>query len=537
MVNIYEQAIKPTVDLEDGVTVYVPGYSTIGPEGPTLCSSVSEFEGLFGSTPYLFEEDEIDPVVSKGSPEKGYLYAKSLLSSGLKVLFHRVNSGAETANCKFSIRYGDGSSDLYNLEVRAISFGIGYQGIKLAFVKMAKNLYNLVIWGKDGDKVSEELISLDPKNSRYLKLMNSPWVKFREEGDKDIEDSKMLKISSLGYEATIVNDSDSSIELGSGYTTNDLVGKTLTLGGLDESEAQFSLKGMMTKLKISEGKNGLLYPLLDFEKYPSVAYLTSGGYYVDTDVASTLMKYAAKISAIALIDMDENINDESSWLSAKATLSSISGTTTEKGKSAHFCGCNSFNISPYRIVLGDSFNYLKCLGENMKRGVAPWLPVANDPNGVSPLGYDTTQKISTSLAETMAEGEVGVSSNPIIYSTSAGGYKIMGNRTLLSNDGVLSPNSFLNIAVIVNRVARSARQTANKLKIVSTDPNGTFLKFKQSVSKTIEPMVVNQDGVLEYKIRHLPKTAPATINIQIHLVVLEGIEKFNIYIPYELKLD
>ena len=80
MVNIYEQAIKPVVDLEDGVTVYVPGYSTIGPEEPTLCSSESEFEGLFGSSPYLFEADQEYSLISQGSPEKGYLYAKSLLA-------------------------------------------------------------------------------------------------------------------------------------------------------------------------------------------------------------------------------------------------------------------------------------------------------------------------------------------------------------------------------------------------------------------------------------------------------------------------
>jgi hypothetical protein len=169
--------------------------------------------------------------------------------------------------------------------------------------------------------------------------------------------------------------------------------------------------------------------------------------------------------------------------------------------------------------MGDSINYLKCLGENMKLGVPAWLPVANDPNGVSPIGYDTTSKISTSLAETMAEGSVGVSVNPIIYSTSANGYKIMGNRTLLANDGVLSPNSFLNVSVIVNRVERAARQIGNKLKIVSTNPDDTFIKFKNTLAKTIDPMTVNKDGVLSYRVRHLPKDKPSTINIQIHMLL------------------
>lgn len=525
MVNIYEQAIKPVVDLEDGVTVYVPGYSYIGPEEPTLCSSVSEFEGLFGSSPYLFESDYEESGVTEGSPEKGYLYAKSLLSSGLKVLFHRYKGGeVGTAGANLKIVSSLAGEEI-SLKVEAKSFGVGYDGIKVILSPRSNNLYNLIVENSDGTKASEGLISLDPQNSLYFKLLNSPLIKFKAERG-EIEDSILLKIAKAG---------DGKFTTEGGVDLNE--GNPLTLDCGSTTGAQFSPNEMLTALA-KTGSDGLMYPLLDFEKYPSVAYITAGGYYTDNfDVASAQLSYAEKISAIALVDLNLGIKSDSTWASAKASLSGISGSTTAKGKAAHFCGCNSFNLSPYRVVLGDSFNYLKCLGENMKKGIAPWLPVANDPNGVSPLGYDTTQKISTALAETIAESEIGVSSNPLIYSTSAGGYKIMGNRTLLSNDGVLSPNSFLNIAVIVNRVARSARQIANKLKIVSTDPNGTFLKFKQSVARTIEPMLVNQDGVLEYKIRHLPKTAPATMNIQIHLVVLEGIEKFNIYIPYELKLD
>ena len=69
-VNLYESAQRPVVNLEDQVTVYVPGYSYYGPEEPTLCSSQSEFEGLFGSTPYLFEADQTVSKISAGSPEK-----------------------------------------------------------------------------------------------------------------------------------------------------------------------------------------------------------------------------------------------------------------------------------------------------------------------------------------------------------------------------------------------------------------------------------------------------------------------------------
>lgn len=330
----------------------------------------------------------------------------------------------------------------------------------------------------------------------------------------DLEDSEMSKIAKEGF-------------------TLSQTSQTLAIDG-DQAEAEFELSGLYSDLA-----GDFLSPLTDFEKYPSVTYLTSGGYYINKDIASKLMNMAYKIKAIALIDLNGiSVNSQSDWVSAKSTISAISADSTiAKGKAALFIGCNSFNISPYRLVLGDSFNYLKCLGENMKSGIAAWIPVANDPNGVSTLGYDTTNKISTELAETMAEGKIGVSVNPLIYSTSAGGYKIMGNRTLLSNDGVLSPNSFLNVSVVVNRVERACRQTANKLKIVSTNPNDTFIKFKTSVAKTIDPMVISQDGLKSYKIRLLPKTKPATIDIEIALVVVEGIETFNIYIPYSIALD
>lgn len=511
MVTIYEQPVKPVLDLEDGVTVYVPGYSNIGPSEPTLCSTLDEFEGLFGATPYLFRgnQDYNDVNFIKNSPEKGYLYAKGLLSSGLKVLFHRITNLTTIAEDSFGLKK---AGEILGLKVKANYPGKAYKGTKVKIEQKSNTLYTVKV--NDGEV---KTFSLDPLSSIYLKLVNLPLVKIVDSNGADFDDSILSKLIS----------SEGSIDLlDSGEKT--VKSLTLTLDGTFGDDDEFSVSDMMS------GLAGSLNYLRDFEKYPSVAYLTTGGYYVDKTAASTLVEYAEKISAIALIDMDLRIEDQSSWDNAKTTLAGITGN---RGKSAHFAGCNSFLVTPYRVVLADSFNYLTSLGNNMKRGLAPWLPVANDSNGISPMGYGTTQKISSSLAETMAEGNIGISSNPIVYSTSAGGYKIMGNRTLLSNDGVLSPNSFLNVAVIVNRVARAARQTANKLKIVSTDPNSTFLKFKQSVAKTIDPMVVNQDGVLEYKIRLLPKKAPATMDIQIHLVVLEGIEKFNIYIPYELKLD
>lgn len=530
MINITESPIKPVVNLEDSIVVYVPGYSSYGPAEPTLCSSVSEFEGLFGSTPYLFEEDQKTSGISKGSPEKGYLYAKALLGLGLTVLFHRFkHPEAKIAQADFKITYDETE---YDLAVVADSFGKAYKGIKISLKKNSGNLYNITVTDNTGVKVYSDIVSFDPQSSLYFKTTSIPLINFKaKSGEKlvDIEDSLLLEIIKKTYEIKEGENSATSEEI------------TLTLAFTEEDEnKEFYLddetKGLLTALSKTDS-NGLMYPLTDFERYPTVTYLTTGGYYTNKNVAAAQLTMAETIKAVALVDLKDEVNDQTTWNSFKETLAAISGTTIAKGKAAAFKGCNSFNISPYRVVLGDSFNYLTCLGQNLNSGVKAWIPVANDPNGVSPYGYDTTSKIDTALSETIGEGKIGVCANPIIYSNSAGGYKIMGNRTLLSNDGVLSPNSFLNIAVIVNRVERAARQTANKLKIVSTNPEDTFNKFRLSVEKTITPMESGKDGILSHKIRHLPKTAPATIDIEISLVVLEGLETFNINIPYSLNLE
>ena len=75
--------------------VYVPGYATMGPiNEPTLCSTLSQFQKLFGSVPYKFKSDENNSVdlvsYKEGDYERSYWYAAELLKNGLTVLFERI---------------------------------------------------------------------------------------------------------------------------------------------------------------------------------------------------------------------------------------------------------------------------------------------------------------------------------------------------------------------------------------------------------------------------------------------------------------
>jgi hypothetical protein len=130
----------------------------------------------------------------------------------------------------------------------------------------------------------------------------------------------------------------------------------------------------------------------------------------------------------------------------------------------------------------------------------------------------------------------GVAINPIVYKQNSG-YTIMGNRTLAKLNGVTGPDAFLNCQLVVNSVLRSARRAAADLLIVSTSPTTAFSTFYSAVSKTCEKMLVNGDGLAAYNIIKLKKTKPATIDIQIELTLVEGIETFNIYVPYSIALD
>ena len=74
--------------------VYVPGYANMGPANtPTLCSTLADFERIFGTVPYVFKKTQTydgTQYAVAGDYEKSYVYAAELLKSGLPVLFERV---------------------------------------------------------------------------------------------------------------------------------------------------------------------------------------------------------------------------------------------------------------------------------------------------------------------------------------------------------------------------------------------------------------------------------------------------------------
>ena len=93
--------------------VFVPGFSSLDLDTnnnaakvgvPTLCRTVAEFEEKFGSVPAFFLADQSypgsfdvksyasgDKMFLAGDPDPSYLYAKELLTSGIPVVYERLN--------------------------------------------------------------------------------------------------------------------------------------------------------------------------------------------------------------------------------------------------------------------------------------------------------------------------------------------------------------------------------------------------------------------------------------------------------------
>ncbi len=285
-----------------------------------------------------------------------------------------------------------------------------------------------------------------------------------------------------------------------------------------------------------ESATGMLSVVADTNKYMTITYLTTGGYFQNTAIAGNLMNIAAGIKALAPIDLCESVSDVNAFTALQATVLSIPTTSVLNYSFGYMdVGADTYVPNGIRTIMPDSFGGLLALAGNIAAGLPAWLPIANNSQGSVSSAIASTRPISRAVQNVMTS-DIGVSVNPIVNKQNTG-YVIMGNRTLYPNAGVLGPQSFKNCRFVVNSVERAARRAADSLLISSTNATATFRTFVSMVEKTIQRMLVNGDGLNAYSITKLPKTKPATIDVEIRLVVVEGIETFNINIPYSINME
>lgn len=532
-INLYEQPIMPVVDLDADVIVYVPGYAIKGPEEPTLVNSAN-FTAIFGDHAYIFPSDQTATVSKNNalakSKEKSWVYAKGLTDAGLTVLYHRYKpAGAPVPKVEagFDLYHSDTQlvSATYTLAARSKYFGLYYSGLVVAFTKLSDGVSKVEV--KTSSSASATILeshtfTFNPSANNYLANIEFSNIELY---GIDGESHEVSLLDVCEYLVASYSDLDIYIS-GSGTLTT-----TATTDGFTVSGFEAELASGTNTYKILE----------DTETYP-VTYITTGGYFVQAGSSSTvspanILNLAAKIKAVVAVDFANALANADGFATYKSDILALGGITDSLNYSFGFqaLGCDTFIADTSRLLLPDSYGYFVRLGAAISNGIPAWLPIANNSNGIVSVGIAATRPVNYALENVMISN-IGVSVNPIVKKKNVG-YVIMGNRTLYPNQGELGPQSFLNCRLVVNAIERSARTSANKLRIVSTNPETAFKTFKNDVSKTADKYLTAGDGLAEYNIKLLPKTKPATIDIQIHLVVVEGIETFNIYIPYSIALD
>lgn len=523
MINIYEKPIMPVLNTEEDVLVYVPGYSIKGPEYSIVDKQT--FTSVLGEKAYVFKNDQ-SPAVGKnelfaGAQDRSWFYAKGLVDSGLKVLFHRIISSTSEKHTSGEITLIDDNDAAldFTLKVRSKFYGGYYSGMRVSFIKESQGITTVKV---EQPTSSSGFTTLETKTVSFASTARN-FIGSLEFDNIEFITSGGLPVSTVDFDYYLSANPASFIYFPAT--------PAILSGTGDPEEDEFTVADLETKLET----DSFYSEVKDTDQY-SVTYLTSGGYFQTSGMAGKMMEVASQISAVALTDFPDDCSDLTQLRAMKNTLQSVTTTSAlVKSFGTQFVGCDTFFISGVRIVLPDSFGYLTKLGNNLSYLIPAWVPVANNSNGNVSLGIASTRPVKKEVADEMTS-DIGVSINPIVKKQNIG-YVIMGNRTLYPNTGILGPQSFLNCRLVVNTTERVARKAASALRIVSTNSEAAFKAFRNQVEKTLDMMLVNGDGLNEYSIKKLPKTKPATLDIGISLTVVEGIETFNIYLEYAIQLD
>lgn len=546
-VNLFEIPITPVVDLDGDVIVYVPGYAKKGPLEPTIVTA-DTFEEIFGDTPYTFADGDTtsgpaNNTLGKNAPDRGWLYAKGLLDAGLTVLYHRIPNDPNTAFAitdkvvVISSKYTgapDAAPTTYELAFQARFPGSFYSNYSITVGALQSGVQKISVYQKDdlGEDhlVQERSVSFDPEDPFFIGkegLFDNLDILFYYQGAKVSNVAEAFELQDLYHPATGPAGSmrlRTPAETVPSSTTIKPTSYALSIPATSTNE--FTVSSFLTNLETK------LDDLKDTDTYPTVTYITSGGYYQTKTLAKKMLETANEIKAIALIDLSESVASLQGVIEGLGP-NKLSAYT----KGAAFVGADTFRLyGDTPSIMADSYGYLTKLGENLSQAIPAWIPVANVPQGVTSAVATTRPITFATKAMFIPSDNRGVAINPIVYKQNSG-YTIMGNRTLAKLNGEIGPDAFLNCQLVVNSVLRSARRAAADLLIVSTSPTTAFSTFYSKVSKTCEKMLVNGDGLAAYNIIKLKKTKPATIDIQIELTLVEGIETFNIYVPYSIALD
>lgn len=581
-IKIYEldgTSSYTTVVAED--VVYVPGFVNkryINSENfvqafiPTLCSTVAEFEQCFGSIPAVFETAQEWPAfINNAIPEDhpymfdamqmdpSYVYAKELLSAGLKVIYERVNTAEDGADITVQHMYdvlsetADNDSIWQKLrdlgefyEIKYLTSG-GYPSFEytgdMPIVKTARS---------NDVRLSEDIIS----NRETLRT---------ELGKKVVGNQNTIFQFIYAYERLIAIEVDSFDELKS-YKEKALdyeryfvkeESKLYKIDIKEKSRDWVEIEGTQwrrwwlrnqTKDTV-EPVDSLIGYGINFQDNP-LDPLDFGAYIeFECDVVETspivnamLACAADRGDCVALIDHTDNPYRTldpnkygSVFYSATNTNSKFKiNVNGEFGAMfTPWCGITTstkLNGATTKYIIPEtmpgSFVYLKALAKSIQTN-ANWLAIAGAARGIVDItapNITSTMRLSNAIAEDYQPRQ-GIAINPIT-NIKPYGYIIWGNRTLKNNIENLTATSFLNTRNIVSDVKKTAYLAARRC-MFEQNSDILWLNYKARITPLLDKLVAGA-GLSGYDLIKGETTEKAKLVCVIRLYPIYAVEAFEI---------
>lgn len=327
MANITIRETDLTTAGASGVTdnvVYIPGYAKMGPIGePIECTTLSEFESIFGTSPYKFKNANSYNGISysAGDYEKSYYYAAELLKAGLPIVFERI----ETSNVDYTY-------STINLKEKYLTYGNSLNSITY-------NTLNIT------DESTEDT---------YVYSIEVPGISGRY-----VQGSIELNLSGL-----IINESISDSDL------------TYTIDNSDITVEDFVIESDKITITLSQPLTNISTASIQFDLLNSFTYEVIGKYNLDTDSYDfTFEVEEGQIEGTATYDKNTlNVNITSPFIINEIALPTLQAigedyTIVLKSKYAGNYSAEGLTVSANTITGNDGITYIQLIGTLNINGV------------------------------------------------------------------------------------------------------------------------------------------------------------------------
>ena len=486
--------------------IYIPGYAITGPENePTLCQSFAEFIDKFGSNPYKFKDNKADKngvTQKKDAYEKSYIIAYELAKAGSPIVFERITTN--TMKAALSLASKDSAIPI---DVKAKYTGEYGKNIEISVTAEGTKT---ILAATDGIRNERFNVTLDANADTYICNVDSELITV-EIGDNKPPVTDKVK----------TQDKTNLVYAGTG----------------DEFEitmpyAKFSVDAYQKKFLDKDTNE---YAIFSTGAYPTY---TKGSYADAQKLLKTVANYGLGFAVIDPV-AGQSVSDITDQTSLQGFVNEKSSYGEPIGAyGVMFYKERTYNTAFGKHVLPPSYAYLMGLVKSMVKN-KPWEAIAG--TGINGSGRGVvggiidTEKLGGADSDTLQRQDnvgYGVRINPIQYIRGAGNV-IMGNATLIDNDGGLTNYSFQNIRVLTTLVKRFFYKLGKRV-LFEQNSLTAFLSIKSTGEEFMDKLVdkglrtenpITGKRIEPYSIIQIPINERAKQKIKVKYYPLEAIEE------------